>query len=70
MRYNNRGSAYNNQTPPQYQLAIADFTKAIQLDLGFAMAYNNRGIVYQNLGQYTLADADKTKACSLDSKYC
>ena len=51
----------------QYQTAIADYTKAIQLDPDYALAYNNRGVAYRNLGQYASADADETKACSLDS---
>ena len=43
---------------------------AIQLDTDYALAYNNRGISYRKLGQYTLADADDATACYLDSGYC
>ena len=50
--------------------ALVDYTKAIQIDPDFAMAYNNRSNSYRGLGQPTLADADKTMACSLDSQYC
>jgi Flp pilus assembly protein TadD len=71
LTYISRGSAYNNQTSPQYQLAIADFTQAIQIGSSYdALAYNTRGIAYRDLGQSTPADADKAKACSLDSQYC
>jgi tetratricopeptide (TPR) repeat protein len=71
LAYNNRGSAYHSQTPHQYQLAINDYTKSIQLDgNNDAMAYNNRSLAYRALGQPTLADADKTMACSLNSQYC
>jgi len=34
------------------------------------MAYANRGIAYHLLSQDEKSDADKAKACSLDSKYC
>jgi lipoprotein NlpI len=69
--YLNRGVAYHSQTPRQNQLAINDYTKAIQLGVSdYALAYENRGIAYRNLGQYTLANTDKAKACSLDSQYC
>ena len=71
LAYLNRGAAYHNQTPRQYTAAINDYTKAIQIGgNNDALAYDNRGIAYRALGQYTLANADETKACSLDSKYC
>ena len=49
--------------------ALVDYTKAIQIDPDFAMAYNNRGSACRSLGEYTLANAEKTVACSLDSQY-
>ena len=55
----------------QYQNAIADYNKVIQLNPDYvAFGYANRGISYRNLGNITQADADKSKACSFDSKYC
>jgi len=55
----------------QHQNTIDDWTFAIQLDFPhLGLAYRNRGISYLALGQSTLADADKVKACSLDSQYC
>jgi len=51
-------------------MSITDYTKAIQLDQDFAQAYDNRRLAYNSLGQYSLAIADATKACSLDSQYC
>ena len=51
-------------------MAIQDYDKAIQLDPSYTLAHDNRGIAYRNLGQDAKADADKTKACSLKSKYC
>ena len=42
----------------------------IQLNPDHALAYNSRGYAYDKLGQDTEADADKAKACSLDSQFC
>ena len=69
MSYFNRGLAYYYYLG-QHQRAIQDYDKAIQLDPNDAKAYNNRGFAYHNLGQDAEADADKAKACSLDSQYC
>ena len=46
--YNNRGWAYRDQG--ELDKAIADFTKAIELDPTYAVAYNNRGFVYHDQG--------------------
>ena len=54
----------------EYQTAVADYDKAIQLAPNFAKAYHNRGAAYHNLGQDAKADADNAKACSLNSQYC
>ncbi|MBI2917515.1 MAG: tetratricopeptide repeat protein [Chloroflexi bacterium] len=48
--------------------AIADYTRAIQLDPKDAAAYNNRGIAYRKLGQPKEAIADYTRAIQLDPK--
>jgi tetratricopeptide (TPR) repeat protein len=45
--------------------AIADYTKAIQLDPKFAKAYNERGLVYQILQQEKNALADFDRAIQL-----
>ncbi|MCD6490503.1 MAG: tetratricopeptide repeat protein [Thermodesulfobacterium sp.] len=39
--YYNRGNAYLNKG--EYDLAIKDLTKAIELNPNYAAAYNNRG---------------------------
>ncbi len=65
--YFNRGLAY--QSKEQYDQAIADYTKAIELDPKYARPYNNRGLAYKNKGQYDQAIADFTKAIELDPKY-
>jgi tetratricopeptide (TPR) repeat protein len=49
----------------QYDKAIADYTKAIELDSNYADAYCNRGSVYNTLQQYEKAVADYTKAIEL-----
>ncbi|MBI4641981.1 MAG: caspase family protein [Candidatus Tectomicrobia bacterium] len=46
----------------RYDLAIADFTKAIELDLKYVSAYTNRGLAYHRKDQYDSAIADFTKA--------
>jgi tetratricopeptide (TPR) repeat protein len=62
-----RGNAYLNKG--QYDLAMADFNKAIEIDPKFAKAYNNRGDAYEKKGQYDLAIADFTKAIEVDPKF-
>ena len=61
---NNQGLIYNNNG--EYDKAMSEFTKAIELDPNFALAYGNRGWVYIKLGQYEQAVADCTKAIELD----
>ena len=65
MAYNNRGTAYGELG--NYQQAIKDFTKAIELNPQYAMAYYNRGLTYgRNLGNYQQAIKDYTKAIQLN----
>jgi len=53
----------------QYDQAISDFSKAIEINPRFAMAYNHRGIVYDSKGQYDKAISDYTKAIEINPKY-
>jgi Flp pilus assembly protein TadD len=55
---------------PPPQTAITHYSKAILIDPNAADAYNNRGAAYYELGEYSLANAGKTKACSLNSQFC
>jgi tetratricopeptide (TPR) repeat protein len=64
--YYNRGLGYGAER--DYDRAIADYTKAIELAPKFANAYNNRGTVYGITGDHARAIADFTKAISLDPK--
>jgi Flp pilus assembly protein TadD len=54
----------------QYQNAFNDYNKAVLLDPDDAYNYNGRGNAYSNLGQTANANANKTRACSLDSQWC
>jgi len=50
----------------QYESAIEDYGKAIELNPNFAEAYNNRGAAYLNLKQYESAIEDYGKAIELN----
>jgi tetratricopeptide (TPR) repeat protein len=50
----------------QFDRAIADYNKAIELDPRYAAAYNNRGYVYRQKGELDRAIADYSKAIELD----
>jgi tetratricopeptide (TPR) repeat protein len=65
--YKNSGLAYANQG--QYELAIADFNRALELNPRDAEAFNNRGGVYANQGQWDLAFADFNRALELNPSY-
>ena len=49
--------------------AIADYTKAIELDPDYANAYYNRAILKRDLKDYYGAIADYTKAIELNPDY-
>ncbi len=63
LAYNNRGFAYDDLK--QYERAISDYDKAIQLDPNFAIAYNNRGFAYNLKGDKAAARRDFQKAADL-----
>ena len=65
--YYNRGNAKGNSQ--DYKGAIADYTKAIELNPNFAAAYNNRGNAKSDLQDYLGAIADCTKAIELNPNY-
>ena len=65
--YNNRGIDYGERG--EHDLAIKDFTTAIELKPDYAFAYNNRGAVYRSKGEHDLAIEDCNKAIQLKSDY-
>jgi len=64
MAYNNRGNAYSELK--QYEEAIEDYSKAIELNPNDAEAYNNRGTAYDELQHQEEAIGDYSKAIELD----
>jgi len=62
--YNNRGTAYGEKG--QYDQAISDFNKAIEINPRYNTAYNNRGIVYRLKDQYDQAISDFNKAIEIN----
>ena len=55
-----RGGAYLQKM--QYEEAIADLNRALEINPGLSTAYNVRGAVYQFQGNYELATEDYTRA--------
>jgi len=60
--YYNRGNAWSNKG--KYNRAIADYTKAIEIDPEYADAYHNRALAWKSKGRwyYKKAVADYKKA--------
>jgi tetratricopeptide (TPR) repeat protein len=52
----------------QYDMAIADFDGALEIDPKLADAYNGRGAAHQFQGKYDLAVDDYTHAIMLDPR--
>jgi len=76
--YNDRGLYYFfkiqdsrslAEVAPYWDLAIADLTKAIELDPGLVPLYVNRAGVYKLQKKFDLAIADLRKATDLDPNY-
>ena len=70
--YFNRASIYLGKD--DHDLAIRDYSKAIQLNIRFADAYNARGIAYSSKGEYDRAIRDFDKCIKLNptepTSYC
>ncbi|WP_419547741.1 tetratricopeptide repeat protein [Microcystis sp.] len=62
--YGNRGVLYYNQQ--KYELALSDYSKAIDINPNYADAYNNRGNLYKDLQKYDLALSDYSKAIDIN----
>ena len=61
-------SGYKNHMQGDFNAAIADYTKAIELNPKFDLAYNNRGMAYHALGKYNEALAEYNKSTELNPK--
>lgn len=64
--YLKRGNTYLNQQ--KYELAIQEFSRAIQISPNYALAYKGRGKCYQALGDQKNAQADFSHAKKLRKK--
>ena len=66
--YFDRGNS--NAEKGRYDLAIADYTKSIQMNPNNARVFNNRGLAYaETKASYDLAIADLTKAIQIDPNF-
>ena len=65
--YFNSGVDYGRKG--EYDRAIQDFTKAIQINPKDAEAYNNRGFAYEKKGEYDRAIQDFDKAIQINPKH-
>jgi len=61
--YSDRSIAYRNKR--EFDLAIVDLTKAIELNPDSAAAYYSRGLVYRDRRKYDLAIVDFQKVALL-----
>jgi tetratricopeptide (TPR) repeat protein len=64
--YRNRGVAHAAKR--EHDQAIADFSKAIELNPNYVKAYNDRAVAYTQKGDFQHAVADVTKAVELAPK--
>lgn len=65
LAYNNRGTCYS-QDKKRYDLAIADYTKAIEIKPDYAEALSNRGNAFKNKGEYDIAIFDFNRAVEIN----
>ncbi|MFH1440728.1 MAG: tetratricopeptide repeat protein [Candidatus Omnitrophota bacterium] len=65
--YINRG--LTSQIRGDYEQAISDFTKAIEINPNDAHGYNNRGLIYEIKGSYDQAIADFNKAIEINPDF-
>ena len=62
--FHDRGNRHSRNG--SYELAIADYSKAIEIDSEFAEAHYDRGFSFYELGRYEEAITDLTRAIDLN----
>jgi tetratricopeptide (TPR) repeat protein len=65
--YNSRGLCY--AIKGSLDQAMADYSRAIEIDPLFVEAYNNRGLVYQNKGSFNKAIDEYKKALTINPTF-
>ena len=65
--YNHCGLAYHEKG--EYNLAIRNYNKAIELNPEFTEAYNNRGITFDEMAEYYRAIRNYNKAIELNPEF-
>lgn len=65
--YNERGFVY--LLKGNYERAVIDFTKTLEIDPKYVSAYNNRGITYIRKEDYKQAIFDFSEAIKIETKY-
>jgi tetratricopeptide (TPR) repeat protein len=60
-----RGNSYYFEK--EYEHALDDFSRAIEINPELSMAYNNRGAIYSEMEKYELAFSDFSRAIQLDN---
>ncbi len=65
--YNDRGNAYGRKG--EYELALADFNRVIELNSEDSDAYYNRGLTNKNQKNYDAAIRDYSRAIKLNPRY-
>ena len=65
--YNNRGNAYTGKG--EYELAVKDYDKSINLNSNNAIAFNNRGVAYKKKSEYDRAINDFSAALKITPNY-
>ncbi|MBF2067531.1 MAG: tetratricopeptide repeat protein [Calothrix sp. C42_A2020_038] len=63
LNYQNQAALHSSQG--NYEAAVIDYTKAININPKDANLYSNRGDVYKRLGYYQLAIHDYTQAIKI-----
>jgi tetratricopeptide (TPR) repeat protein len=65
--YSSRGDAY--RAKGLFDMAFADYTRAIELNPNYEQAYYGRSYIYMKKGEFDAAIADCTRAISANPKY-